>query len=42
MSPGPAHPARVTVFGPHPLLTVTIERRGDEDDVHLHAGGQGV
>ena len=25
---GPRHPARVTVFGPHPLLTVTIERRG--------------
>jgi 1-phosphofructokinase len=34
---------RVTVFGPHPLLTVTIERLGaDEDDIHLHAGGQGV
>jgi 1-phosphofructokinase len=34
---------RVTVFGPHPLLAITIERRGrDEDDVHLHAGGQGV
>jgi 1-phosphofructokinase len=37
-----AQPPRVTVFGPHPLLTVTIERRGEEDDVHLHAGGQGV
>jgi 1-phosphofructokinase len=35
-------PPRVTVFGPHPVLTVTIERRGDGDDVHLHAGGQGV
>jgi 1-phosphofructokinase len=34
--------ARVAVFGPHPLLTITIERRGDADDVHLHAGGQGV
>jgi 1-phosphofructokinase len=33
---------RVTVFGPHPLLTVTVERRGERDDVHLHAGGQGV
>src|SRR5207237_6643864 len=32
----------VMVFGPSPILTVTIERRGgDEDDVHLHAGGQG-
>jgi 1-phosphofructokinase len=39
---GAAQRPRVTVFGPHPLLTVTIERRGDEDDVHLHAGGQGV
>jgi 1-phosphofructokinase len=33
---------RVAVFGPHPLLSVTIERRGDKDDIHLHAGGQGV
>ncbi|HEX6460680.1 MAG TPA: PfkB family carbohydrate kinase [Thermoleophilaceae bacterium] len=35
--------ARVAIFGPHPVLTVTIERRNEgEDDVHLHAGGQGV
>jgi 1-phosphofructokinase len=33
---------RVTVFGPHPVLTVTIEQRAGGDDVHLHAGGQGV
>jgi 1-phosphofructokinase len=34
---------RLTVFGPHPLLSITIERLGaDEDDIHLHAGGQGV
>jgi 1-phosphofructokinase len=33
---------RVTVFGPHPLLSVTIEALGEGDDVHLHAGGQGV
>lgn len=33
---------RVTVFGPHPLLAVTIERRGESDDVHLHPAGQGV
>ena len=33
---------QVAVFGPHPLLTVTIERQGETDDVHLHAGGQGV
>jgi 1-phosphofructokinase len=33
----------VTVFGSHPLLAVTIERRGpDEDDVHMHPAGQGV
>ena len=32
----------VAVFGPHPLVSVTIERRGDADDVHLHAAGQGV
>jgi len=34
---------RVAIFAPDPLLSVTIERRGDGgDDVHLHAGGQGV
>lgn len=35
-------PPRVAVFGPSPLLTVTVERRGWTDDIHLHAGGQGV
>jgi 1-phosphofructokinase len=40
---GPARTPRVTVFGPHPLLTVTIEPREEgRDEVHLHAGGQGV
>lgn len=34
--------SRVAVFGPNPLLTVTVEARGDRDDVHLHAAGQGV
>jgi 1-phosphofructokinase len=34
---------KVTIFGPNPILTVTIERRGGAgDDVHLHAAGQGV
>jgi 1-phosphofructokinase len=33
---------RVLVFAPSPLLTVTIESRGSEPDVHVHAGGQGV
>lgn len=35
-------PARVVVFDPTPLLTVTLEALGDVDDVHLHAGGQGI
>jgi 1-phosphofructokinase len=35
--------ARVAVFAPHPLLSITIEDRGSEgDDIHLHAAGQGV
>jgi 1-phosphofructokinase len=39
----PQLPARVAVFGPHPLLTVTLEREGPERErVHFHAGGQGV
>jgi 1-phosphofructokinase len=33
---------RVAVFGPHPLLSITIEARADGDDIHLHAAGQGV
>ena len=34
---------RVTVFGPHSILGITIERRGaDEDDIHVHPAGQGV
>ncbi len=34
---------RVTVFGPHPILGITIERRGaDRDEIHVHPGGQGV
>jgi 1-phosphofructokinase len=33
---------RVTVFAPNPLLQITIEDRGGADDVHVHAGGQGV
>jgi 1-phosphofructokinase len=32
----------VTVFGPHPLLTIAIEREGGRDAVHVHPGGQGV
>jgi 1-phosphofructokinase len=35
---------RVAVFGPHPLLSITIEQLTTEggDDIHLHAAGQGV
>ncbi|HZO58067.1 MAG TPA: PfkB family carbohydrate kinase [Solirubrobacterales bacterium] len=36
-------PPNVTVFGSHPLLGITIEKRGeDQDDVHMHPAGQGV
>lgn len=34
---------RIAVFAPSTILSVTIERRGDErEDVHLHPAGQGV
>jgi 1-phosphofructokinase len=34
---------RVAIFGPHPLLSVTIEPRGEEgEDIHIHPAGQGV
>src|SRR6185437_16472373 len=33
---------RVTVFGPDPLLSVTLERAGTADHIHLHPAGQGV
>ena len=33
----------VCVFSPSPILTVTVEGNDDEpDQIHLHAGGQGV
>lgn len=32
----------MTVFGPDPMLSITIESRGECDDVHVHAAGQGV
>jgi 1-phosphofructokinase len=32
----------VVVLAPAPLLTVTIEDRAGESDIHVHAGGQGV
>ena len=34
---------RVAIFAPNPLLTITAESlNGAGDDIHLHAGGQGV
>jgi 1-phosphofructokinase len=33
---------RVTIFGPDPLLSVTIERTGAVDEMHVHPAGQGV
>jgi 1-phosphofructokinase len=36
--------SRVAIFGPHPLLSITIEALTADggDDIHVHAGGQGV
>ena len=35
---------KVTVFGPHPMLSVTVEALTSQggDDIHMHAAGQGV
>ena len=33
---------QVAVFGPDPLLSVTIEAGGTGDELHVHAAGQGV
>ncbi len=35
---------RVAIFGPHPLLSITVESLTSEggDDIHVHAAGQGV
>jgi len=35
---------KVAIFGPHPMLSVTVEALTAEggDDIHLHAAGQGV
>jgi 1-phosphofructokinase len=38
----PPMTGHVMVFAPEPQLTVTVERRGDGDEIHLHPGGQGV
>src|SRR6478672_8368231 len=35
---------RVAVFGPHPMLSITVEALTSDggDEIHLHAAGQGV
>ena len=34
---------QVAIFGPHPLVSITLEVHDDTgDDVHIHLGGQGV
>src|SRR6476620_5226359 len=35
---------KVTVFGPHPMLAITVEALTSDggDDIHIHAAGQGV
>jgi 1-phosphofructokinase len=42
LTSSPSDVSRVAIFAPHPLLTVAIESRGEQDDVHTHVGGQGV
>lgn len=32
----------LAIFAPSPILTVTIEPTGDHEEVHFHAGGQGI
>jgi 1-phosphofructokinase len=35
--------SQIAVFAPNPLLSITIETRGDAgDDIHMHPAGQGV
>ncbi len=36
--------SKVAVFGPHPMLSITVEALTGEggDEIHLHAAGQGV
>ncbi|UXA21323.1 1-phosphofructokinase family hexose kinase [Mycobacterium sp. SMC-4] len=39
---GPHHSDVVVIFAPLPVLTVIVEDRAGEADIHVHAGGQGV
>jgi 1-phosphofructokinase len=42
--PGGDRGGKIAVFGPHPLLSITVESLpgGGGDDIHLHPAGQGV
>jgi 1-phosphofructokinase len=43
LTPGENVAGRIAIFAPNPLLTIAIEARGEgRDDIHVHAGGQGV
>jgi 1-phosphofructokinase len=38
----PSNLPAITVFGPDPLLGITIEAGGEGDELHVHPAGQGV
>lgn len=40
----PSGGGKVAIFGPHPMLSITVEALTADggDDIHLHAAGQGV
>lgn len=38
----PLKPCSLTIFAPSPILTVTVEPGPRGEEVHFHAGGQGV
>ncbi|OJX65621.1 MAG: phosphofructokinase [Micrococcales bacterium 73-13] len=42
MAPDDSDGRDVTIFAPAPILTVTVEERPAGDEIHVHAGGQGV
>jgi 1-phosphofructokinase len=42
LSAVPATAARLAVFAPSPLVTVTFEKGDGVPEIHFHAGGQGI
>jgi 1-phosphofructokinase len=38
----PTKPCSLTIFAPSPILTVTVEPGPRGEEIHFHAGGQGV